>query len=134
MKKTKIVVTKERIRTTTHFKAMHLACEYLNCSLTTLKVKTDEPGLYYAKNLQTGTTCSFAKKDHKVIINVELVMDMDINKDIPKFRILEDIADYFGVSPCAIKRRCELFSWIPNYWAYIEHKDGRKAYYRRRND
>jgi hypothetical protein len=130
----KILVTKERIRTTTHFKAMHLACAHLDCSLTTLKVKTDEPGLYYAKNLKTGATCSFAKKDHKVIINVELVMNMDIDKDIPRFRLLEDIADYFGVSPCAIKRRCELFSWIPNYWAYIEHKDGRKAYYRRRND
>lgn len=130
----KIIVTKERIRTLTHFKSMQAACPHLECSLSTLKVKTKEPGMYYAKNIQTGATCSFAKQDHKVIINVELIMDMDINKDIPKFRLLVDAADYFGISPEAIKRRCEIFSWIPNYWAYIEHKDGRKAYYRRRND
>lgn len=130
----KILVTKERIRTVIYFNAMHKACAYLDCSLSTLKTKTDEPGRYYAKNLQTGVACCFDKQDHKPTIT-SIVVATAYNADLfnlPSFRLLADVARYFGVSPECIKKR------IPKTSKYtmflITHKDGRKAYYRRKND
>lgn len=131
----KIIVSKVRLRLRgPHFQAMHLACAHLSCSLSTLKTKTNKPGMYYALNTQTGATCSFDKQDHKPIItsiipaplyNVDLI-------NLPSFRLLADVARYFGVSPECIKKRIPRTTKYT--WFLIIRKDGRKAYYRRRND